>query len=1219
MNTGNYRLNSLKPSLQKSGKKEFENSWNNRYYSIKNPNYLKSKNINVEETTLPKINNQNNNLIKSKDTKEDNEEFSLIQNIWDDLGVREEYQNQFLNYVKNLNEEEKKEFYEMEKKNLKRFRDSLLKISKEISNREKNIEDLKKFDEIIETTFPDKEQQLNDQLLLDIQNCIKALRVNSVNIINYMNKIREISTYNSQKGKYNLDKLNSAYLYDPNYLSKMRNDMDFLKNSSLNNYFDMTNGEFDAFLTNCHPKNEKKKSNKIYIPIGNDLMKAIKSAKYSILEDVLLNNIENKKNNNMNLINYNESGFESKSNVLKNKIKIRGISATTRSINRSKFSFNKSNIDYNNLFLKSKPSFNSKHNQTYQNYQNEDLGNTIKKKFKIERDNVPNLTRDEFLRRLDELGKKEEEKNIFEDNDEDEKSLSYYIRQKEEEKQKNNEIKIKNKNREEEKKKKEEEERKRKEEEEERKRKEEEEERKRKEEEEERKRKEEEEERKRKEEEEERKRKEEEEERKRKEEEEERKRKEEEEERKRKEEEEEGQFEIIEDDYDKKKEEDERKRKEEEEERKRKEEEEERKRKEEEEERKRKEEEEERKRKEEEEERKRKEEEEERIQKELEEEERIQKELEEEERKRKEEEEERKRKEEEEERKRKEEEEEEEAQYEIVDESNEEEKKDLERQKKEVLDAIAKEKEQEEQHKLQMEEERKKSILKSSNDHAKEMLDQIFNKVNNDDVKDFNIQFYKGNISDLIEDLNNNNYLEKIPEREKETFKINNKIEEGNLIKGYEPKILICNLKGSDLISALCQIYYEHEFNRTKLIINFLSSINVNNDNDWIEQIEKIINFIKENLSFNEISLVLTYLEEQNGDLIIDKDIKNLFENKLGFKWANIENLENEKRTQTIHFINKDNSKKLQDTFVNIDTLSIITLSENIIDSDLNNDKFINIFSIYSLLSEKSNKDKIKLEKENENSILLDSRKISQYLKDIIGFNLNVDSKDDIEDLLEEKFNFKLENTLYNSEKGDIVTMRIHPHLSSRITLEYNSYYYNRIESDIGVLSETKTNSKFYFIPTKSLTTSIMICQLTSELKELFNNNNNIYETFYSFYSNLIQDSENIKVIQIPCFEYEGQFSSNGLISIGKNVKIFDENNSELYFNTVDQLFNVKMDIDNNMENNFKIKANNSNDEVIIDDDFLLGICNVEILTSTNIPLIQLFIISEENWIKVKK
>ena len=55
MNTGNYRLNSLKSSLQKSGKKEFGNSWNNRYYSINNPNYFKSKNINIEETTLLKL------------------------------------------------------------------------------------------------------------------------------------------------------------------------------------------------------------------------------------------------------------------------------------------------------------------------------------------------------------------------------------------------------------------------------------------------------------------------------------------------------------------------------------------------------------------------------------------------------------------------------------------------------------------------------------------------------------------------------------------------------------------------------------------------------------------------------------------------------------------------------------------------------------------------------------------------------------------------------------------------------------------------------------------------------------------------------------------------------------------------------------------------------------------------------------------------------------
>ena len=70
-----------------------------------------------------------------------------------------------------------------------------------------------------------------------------------------------------------------------------------------------------------------------------------------------------------------------------------------------------------------------------------------------------------------------------------------------------------------------------------------------------------------------------------------------------------------------------------------------------------------------------------------------------------------------------------------------------------------------------------------------------------------------------------------------------------------------------------------------------------------------------------------------------------------------------------------------------------------------------------------------------------------------------------------------------------------------------------------------------------------------------------LFQSYIDHYSK-IADSENIKVIQIPCFQYEGQFSSTGLNSIGKKVKIFDENNSELYFNTVDQLFNVKMDID---------------------------------------------------------
>ena len=497
------------------------------------------------------------------------------------------------------------------------------------------------------------------------------------------------------------------------------------------------------------------------------------------------------------------------------------------------------------------------------------------------------------------------------------------------------------------------------------------------------------------------------------------------------------------------------------------------------------------------------------------------------------------------------------------------------------------------------------------------MIDTIFKKVGEEvNNEGFNIQFYKGKISDLIEKLNNKNYIENIPERQKKTFQIEH-LEKQNLIKGYEPKILICYPKNkkSESKSALCQFNYENEFNKKKLIINHLSSINSeNNSNDWIDQIENIINYIKINLSFNEISLVLTYLQKENGVQVIDKDIKNLFENKLNFKWANIQNLVNKKRTQTILFFNNDSSPNLTNSFINIDTLSIVTFSNNFVSSVLKNEQYINIFSIYSLLAEKSYKNEIKLEKENENGILLDRMKINQILKDIINYNLNIESKDDIEDLIKENFN--LDTLFYNNEKGDIVTMKIHPDLNSRITLKYNSYYYNRIESEIGILSEPNTNSKFYFIPTNNILISIMICQLTSKLKEKLDNNN-FYENFYSFYKNLIKDSGKINTIYIPCFNYKGKFSSTGLNSVGKNVKIYDENNNTLYFNTIDELFKINMDVDSNVENNFSISPNNTNNEVIINNDFLLGICNVDILTNIHIPLIQLFIITQDHWISL--
>ena len=59
--------------------------------------------------------------------------------------------------------------------------------------------------------------------------------------------------------------------------------------------------------------------------------------------------------------------------------------------------------------------------------------------------------------------------------------------------------------------------------------------------------------------------------------------------------------------------------------------------------------------------------------------------------------------------------------------------------------------------------------------------------------------------------------------------------------------------------------------------------------------------------------------------------------------------------------------------------------------------------------------------------------------------------------------------------------MKINPELENIISIKYNNYFYNRIESDIKIMKEPKTNSNFYFISTKNNNNSIILCALNSE------------------------------------------------------------------------------------------------------------------------------------------
>lgn len=148
-----------------------------------------------------------------------------------------------------------------------------------------------------------------------------------------------MSAYYSNSGKFDTRKIHPDYSYDPQYLFKMKEDLLFLRNSTLKTFIEMNNSEIDAFLTNCAPTlNKINSSKKIKIPISDDVMKSITEARYALLQETVLANVDKDETNNARSTNFFEEN------------KKRGLSSNKfRNLEEEKFRFNQNKIYFLHL------------------------------------------------------------------------------------------------------------------------------------------------------------------------------------------------------------------------------------------------------------------------------------------------------------------------------------------------------------------------------------------------------------------------------------------------------------------------------------------------------------------------------------------------------------------------------------------------------------------------------------------------------------------------------------------------------------------------------------------------------------------------------------------------------------------------------------------------------------------------------------------------------
>ena len=282
-----------------------ERGWDNRFIYNKIPDYCafqdknflnvklfneQAKRTNMNETfnrtskSFYKATNRSNNITMNYHLQENMEPCDKIMLLWNDLGVLDNYRELFTVVANQLDDQARRDFYNLEIQNLTNIFDDLNYLVQCIQSREISISNLKKLNEKLSSILKETSPKSNEQQFSIIINEIQNVRMSTINVVNQMNKIRNKYSFCIYGGKFNIDTLGKKFSFDKNYLIKMKEEMTFLKYGYIKYFFNI-NESVDPFMLSASfdtgdPLQQQ-------VPITQDMHEQIKLAQYLILQDLI--------------------------------------------------------------------------------------------------------------------------------------------------------------------------------------------------------------------------------------------------------------------------------------------------------------------------------------------------------------------------------------------------------------------------------------------------------------------------------------------------------------------------------------------------------------------------------------------------------------------------------------------------------------------------------------------------------------------------------------------------------------------------------------------------------------------------------------------------------------------------------------------------------------------------------------------------------------------
>ena len=196
-----------------------------------------------------------------------NDSLSELMDLYSSLKVSKEYLQCFNNVLLLLDKTYQSGFITNEIFKMRKIKNLIQKLNKNISTRDKLISLLKKYNNYLTLHIND---DIHNDTIKELKDVLSDIRIVSINIILRFLKIKKTTALDCLRGKFSIDNIITN---ERQYLNQMKEDLFFLKNSTIGNFFSI-NENIDTFLSNL----------KMEVPYDENVSMLIKKCEYFLIK-----------------------------------------------------------------------------------------------------------------------------------------------------------------------------------------------------------------------------------------------------------------------------------------------------------------------------------------------------------------------------------------------------------------------------------------------------------------------------------------------------------------------------------------------------------------------------------------------------------------------------------------------------------------------------------------------------------------------------------------------------------------------------------------------------------------------------------------------------------------------------------------------------------------------------------------------------------------------